>query len=170
MIASTREMRLASTLVLAAVCIPLLALTAAPVDFTGDYMSKPSKSKTDVPVSIHIVQTDTALEIVETACGKSSAGKYPLDGTDGVYTTETGFIGKGHARWKGTDLLIETLVASRLPTGLSMRFRTKERWQLVSGGKILKVHTEQDSPDISSDISGAVFQASTTLYDRVGRP
>jgi len=151
--------------------VPLTAFVKAPVDFSGTYVSVPSNPKKPGPgVTITIVQTDDAMEKTYVADGKTTVSHFPLDGSAGVYTAPGGQVGKGMARWKANDLLIETFVSVTRPDGPTIHFHEKEKWQLSPDRKTLKIRVETESPDMPADIVSAAIPAFTATYTRVEQP
>jgi hypothetical protein len=143
-----------------------LAFAGAPKDLSGSYVSEAARKGTQSTVVLTISQTESQIEIRRDEGGKSSVSTFPLDGSEGVYTTPTGIMSKGSAHWKGADLIIETLVEAPPRNGRTMRFHTIEDWQLSSDGKTLKVSVDTDSPDMHREITAAAIQPYTLVYRR----
>jgi hypothetical protein len=109
-------------------------------------------------VSLRVVQTESAVEVTRIYGDKSLTNRFPLDGSDGDYTTETGVHGKCRAQLKDDTLVLESLVASRPNANTpSVRFDTIEKWRLSFDTKTLTIKTEIESPDMPADVMAAAF-------------
>jgi hypothetical protein len=120
-------------------------------------------------VSLHVVQTESAVEVTRTYGDNSATNKFPLDGSDGDYTTETGVKGKCRAQLKNDTLTLESLVASRPNANApSIRFHTIEEWRLSADNKTLTIKTEIKSPDMAAEVIAAAFpnNPQTEKYQR----
>src|SRR5580698_8050313 len=84
-----------------------------PANFSGSWTLNQEIAKLrGSTLSLRIEQTAKTLEITRDEAGKKTVSTYPIDGTDGVYTTPTGIVGKGHIAIKGNDLTIDTYVTA----------------------------------------------------------
>jgi hypothetical protein len=155
------------------VCVALLvglcvanALPQTPANFSGSYVLNPDIAKLrGTSVSLRIEQTAKTVEITREEAGKKTVSTYPIDGSDGVYTTATGLVGKGHIAIKGNDLVIDTFVTANAD-GEKIRFHTHETWSLGLAGKILTVHVDTDSPDIPAAELATVIHPFDLIFDR----
>lgn len=152
-------------------CLPLLAFVVPPADFSGTYILQPENKKNPAAnMQLTVTQSDSSIRIVSSTNGQSSTETFPLDGSQVPYITETGATGKGSAQWHGKELLVQTIVAGKLPSGVQVHFLTKEEWKLSSDGKTLKVHTDVSSPETPSDIMSVVAPSDNSTYKRVDYP
>src|SRR5215469_10771815 len=126
-----------------AMCFASISWAATKPDFSGDYAAQQKKSNNPVSASIRVVQTELAVEVTQVYGGKSVTNRFPLDGSEGDYTTEAGVHGKCKAQLKNDALVLETLVASRPDANApSLRFDTLEEWRLSADTKTLTIKTE----------------------------
>ncbi len=150
-----------------AFCGVVIAGAQTQLDYSGTYTEKTSgKQVSGGTPTLTISQTNQEIQIRRQSNGASQLGTFPLDGKPGVFTTESGLKGQGSAHWKGSTLLIETLVASLPQAGKIIRFHTKEQWQLSKDRQTLKVHIETDSPDMPREITAAAIEPYTEVYQR----
>src|SRR3954451_14249120 len=94
------------------ICLAAVAWAATNPDFSGDYAAQQKKSDKAITASLHVVQTESAVEVTRSFGDKSVTNRFPLDGSEGDYTTETGVRGKCRAHLKNDTLVLESLVAS----------------------------------------------------------
>jgi len=135
---------------------PLLAATHP--DFAGTFVSEKRKGSPDSGSSIRVVQTDSYIEITRIDGNTTTTNRFPLDGSEGTYITETGVSGKSKARFEQEVLVLEYAVASRPSTDRpSIRFHTREVWKLSKDKNTLAIKTEIDSPDMPTSIIVAAF-------------
>jgi hypothetical protein len=141
-----------------AMCFASAGWAATKPDFSGNYAVQQKKSEKAVTASLRVVQTESAVEVTRIYGDKSVTNKFPLDDSEGDYTTETGVHGKCKAQLKSDILVLESLVASRPSANApSIRFDTTEEWRLSADGKTLTIKTEIKSPDMSADIMTAAI-------------
>jgi hypothetical protein len=132
-----------------AICVATIAWAATKPDFSGSYAAQQKKNDTALTVSLRVVQTESAVEVTRIYGDKSLTNRFPLDGSDGDYTTETGVHGKCRAQLKDDTLVLESLVASRPNANTpSVRFDTIEKWRLSFDMKTLTIKTETKSPGL----------------------
>jgi hypothetical protein len=160
---------------LVAFCLAAAAFAATMPDFSGDYAAQAKKnSKSTVPsAALRVVQTETAIEVTRLAGEKPVTNRFPLDGSEADYTTETGVRGKCKAQLKNDTLVLESFVVSRPDAnGHSVRFHTIEQWRLSDDKKTLTVKTEIKLPDMPPEVSAAAFpnNPSTETYQRSDKP
>ena len=153
--------------VLVACCAAVTAGAQSPLDMSGSYIENSSgKHVSGNKTTILISQTDNQIEIRRQWNGTVQISTFPLDGSPGVYRTASGVQGQGSAHWKGSTLSIETLVAAPSQGGKTIRFHTKEQWQLSKDKQTLKIHVETDSPDMPVEITNAAIAPYTDVYQR----
>ena len=140
------------------ICLAPIGWAATKPDFSGNYAAQQKKSDKAITASLHVVQTESAVEVTRFYGDRSVTNKFPLDGSEGDYTTETGVRGKCRAQLKNDTLVLESLVASR-PTANapSIRFDTIEEWRLSADTKTLTIKTEIKSPDMPAEVLAAAF-------------
>lgn len=80
-----------------AICLATIAWAATKPDFSGNYAAQQKKSDKAITVSLRVVQTESAVEVTRIYGDKSLTNRFPLDGSEGDYTTETGVRGKCRA-------------------------------------------------------------------------
>jgi hypothetical protein len=139
-------------------------------DFSGSYAPQPKKSDKAITASLRVVQTELAVEVTRIYGDKSVTNRFPLDGGEGDYTTESGVRGKCKAQLKNDILVLESLVTSRLSAnGPSLRFDTVEKWRLSADTKTLTIKTEIKCPDMPVDVMAAAFPDNpwTDKYQRL---
>jgi hypothetical protein len=147
-------------------CLGFNVSAQSPANFSGSYVLNPDIAKLrGTPISLRIEQTAKTLEITREEAGKKTVSTYPVDGTDGLYTTATGLVGKGHIAIKGNDLVIDTFVTANAD-GEKIRFHTHETWSLGLGGKVLTMHVDTDSPDIPAAELATVIHPFDLIFDR----
>lgn len=161
---SSRNMQVVAFLT----CCGIVGAGAQPqLDYSGTYTERSSgKHVSGDTATLTISQTGQEIEIRRQSNGALQVSTFPLDGKLGIYTTESGVKGQGSAHWRGSTLLIESLVAAPPQAGKIIRFHTKERWQLSKDKQTLKVHVETDSPDMPRDITAAAIETYTEVYQR----
>ena len=157
------------------ICLAAAAFAAAKPNFSGTYAAQQKKdSKSPAgSVMLRVIQGDSAVEVTRVNGDRSTTNRFPLDGSDGDYTTETGVRGKCRAQLKDETLVLESLVAS--PAGAnrpSIRFHTTEQWRLSQDGNTLSIKTEIKSPDMPPDVTAAAFPNNprTEKYQRTDKP
>jgi len=153
------------------ICVAATAVAATKPDFSGTYSAQPKNDGKSTARStvLHIVQTDFAVEVTRIYGNKSSTNRFPLDGSEGDYTTETGVRGKCQAHVKDESLVLESLVASVASSNRpSIRFQITEELQLSTDNNTLTIKTEIRSPDMSAEVVGAAFPNNprTVKYQR----
>lgn len=114
---------MAERLFVLVVCLAAVALAATKPDYSGNYAAQQKKDNKAVTVALRVVQTESAVEVTRIHGDKSVTHRFPLDGTEGDYTTETGALGKCKAQLKDDTLVLESVVASRMNANTpSLRF------------------------------------------------
>jgi hypothetical protein len=118
------------------------------VSFSGSYtLTPPKKSEKEAVKTLTVVQTESSIEITEVEGGHSTTYHYPLDGQDGVYVTPAGPKGTCRGKLRKKELVLESFVTARPdPKGPLVQLHTKEKWELSSDLKTLRIHVEVDSP------------------------
>ena len=148
---------------------------AAPkLDFSGTYTAREKNAKASVPPTIlRVVQSESSVDVTRVANERELTNRFPLDGTDGNYTTATGLHGKSKAQFKNDALVLENFVASPPDaSGRSIRFHTTETWKLAGDAKLLTIKTEVEAPDLSPEVAAAAFPNNpwTQTYQRTDKP
>ena len=157
------------------ICLTLSAFAASQPDFTGTYAARPkghSKSPA-APVVLRVVQSGSVIEVTRMNENKSTTNRFPLEGSEGDYVTETGARGKCKGTIKKDTLVLESLVASPARAGgPSIRFHTIEQWQLSADRNTLTIKTEIKSPDMPPDIMAFAIpnNPSKEQYQRTDKP
>ena len=152
------------------ICFAAAGSAATKPDFSGNYGAHQKKSDKPPAASLRVVQTESAVEVTRIYGDKSLMNRFPLDGSEGDYATETGVRGKCKAHLKNDTLVLESLVASPPHTNApSLRFDTIEEWRLSADTKTLTIKTEIKSPDMSAEVMSAAFpnNPGTEKYQRL---
>ena len=145
-------------LVVFGICLTTIAWAATTPDFSGDYAAQQKKGDEATTASLRVVQTESAVEVTRVYGDKSVTNRFPLGGSVGDYTTETGVRGKCRAHLKNGILVLESLVASRANANAPyLRFGTVEEWRLSADTKTLMIKTEIKCPDMPTDVMAAAF-------------
>jgi hypothetical protein len=156
--------------VVVAGCATAVSGAQSPADFYGAYIKSGSGKKPADKIAIVISEAGSQIEVKRMWNGKAQVSTFPLDGSPGVYRTESGAAGQGTVHWKGLTMMIETLVTSPPQAGKTIRFHTKEQWQLSKDRQTLKIHVETDSPDMPREIMSVAIEPYTELYQRSTTP
>jgi len=154
-------------------CSPI-SLAAEKADFSGSYSLQPSKGKGRNlgTATLHVVQTDAAIEVtLSPESAGTTTSRFPLDGSEGDYTSAGGATGKGKARFQGSDLVLESLIVGQEdPMSLPVRMRTQERWRLSPDAKTLTIRFHVDFPGFPSprlpSLGGSTNLSWTETYTR----
>ena len=152
------------------ICFAAAGSAETKPDFSGNYAAHQKKSDKPPTASLRVVQTESAVEVTRIDGDKPLMNRFPLDGSEGDYTSQTGVRGKCKAHLKNDTLVLESLVASPPHANArSLRFDTIEEWRLSADSKTLKIKTEIKSPDMSADVMTAAFpnNPSTENYQRL---
>ena len=147
--------------------------SAAPTNYAGAYSAQPAKgAATNTPsTTVRVTQDDQQIEITRVEGGKTAVSRFPLNGSEGDYTSPGGVADKGKAQFKGKDLVLESIVVTKpQPNGPNVRMRTKERWQLSSDSKVLKIRFDMDFPGLQGLTGGVTNQSWTETYVRSNTP
>jgi hypothetical protein len=144
-------------------------------DYSGKYSIQHRKaaSGSETDSTIEVVQNADNIEVTRVEQGKRTINRYPLNGSEGDYTSPGGVAGKCKAQLKDKYLVLESVVAARpQPNASPMRVHTKERWQLSADSKILTVKSDVDFPDVPRDMSTLVgeYGSGTQKYTRIENP
>lgn len=143
---------LIAALVLLAPSLGAAALGAAEgQNFSGSYTLTGAKgdfefSKDDV-WTLSVMQTAAAVEVTKVMDGRASMNRFPLDGSEGAYTSATGVVGKCKGQLKGKTLILESVIVTypaRNRPGFDTR--TRERWTLSANSKTLTIRNDVDYP------------------------
>jgi hypothetical protein len=171
-----------SNLVACAACVGFLVacsgtpgMAADKANYSGKYSLQERKtaSGNKIDSTIEVVQSDDHIEITRMEQGRRMTNRYPLNGSEGAYTSPGGLAGKCKAQLKDKYLVLESEVTSKpSPNAPPVRIHTKERWQLSSDSKTLTVKSQVDFPDAPRDVSSVVGESvsGTQKYTRVENP
>jgi hypothetical protein len=116
--------------------------------------------------TMSVAQTEVAIKVTRMMESGTSVNNFPLDGTEGSYTSPKGVVGKCKGQFKGKDLILESIVTSKpAPNGPAVEVRTRERWELSSDSRTLTIRSDVDFP--LSPINGfQVIEPWTDIYSR----
>ncbi len=148
---------------LAALLVVVTTMIAADKrDFSGSYTLKEktdaSKLQKGKASTLRVIQTESAIEVTRVVDGHQNVNKFPLDGSEGTYISPGGPTGTCKAQFKSKFLILDTSVATHpQPGGPAVQMHTRERWELSSDSKTLKIRTDVDFPELSRTLNG--FQA-----------
>jgi hypothetical protein len=150
-------------------------LAADKVNYSGKYSPQVRKtaSGSETDLTFEVIQNEDSIEITKAGQSWRTTNRYPLDGSEGDYTSSGGVRGKCKAQVKGKYLVLESLVVSRpSPSGPPVRIHTKERWQLSADSKTLTIKSDVDFPDAPGDVSAIVgaYGSGTQKYTRTETP
>ena len=134
-------------------------------DFSGTYTAIPSNGSTAAsPTTLRVVQNNDTIEITRES-SKTTTSRFPLNGSEGSYTSPGGISGKGKVQFKGKNLAVESVVLTNSqPNSPAVRLRTKERWQLSADGRVLTIRFNVDFPDLEQLTHGVTDQSWTETY------
>jgi hypothetical protein len=147
-----------------------IAWAAARADFSGNYAAQQKKGDKALTASLRVIQTDSTVQVTRIYGDKSLTNSFPLDGSEGDYTTETGVRGKCSAQLNGETLVLKTLAGPPPKAGTPpLHFEIIEKWQLSPDTKTLTIKTEIKSPDMPNDVITAAFpdNPQTEKYQRL---
>jgi len=135
------------------------AIAADKRDFSGSYILKEktgaSKLEKSKASTLRVNQTESAPEVTRVIDGHQNVNKFPLDGSEGTYVSLGGPTGTCTARFKSKYLILDTFVTTRpQPNGPIVQMHTRERWELSSDSKTLKIRSEVDFPQFSGTLNG----------------
>jgi hypothetical protein len=157
---------------LAIMWLSILCLAAIPANFSGKYslLENGKNASPNPEPNLFVVQTADSIEVTKVENGKKIVNTYPLDGAEGDYITSSGVKGKCKAKFKGSNLILESAVVNRVQMqghpSTPVRMQTKEQWQLSSDAKLLSVKWEVSFPDFA-DMAAAVNKSGKEKYIRV---
>jgi hypothetical protein len=118
-------------------------------DYSGSYKRQEQKKKglDSQDVALHVIQSEQAIEVTRTENGIRTTNRFPLDGSEGPYTSPSGKPGKGKAQLKSKELILEYVVVTRAqPDAPLVRVGRRERWRLSPDGKLLSIRYEAKFP------------------------
>jgi len=147
-----------------------IASAAPKADFSGSYAVPQKKGDEAIRASLRVIQTESTVQVTRAYGDKSLTNSFPLDGSEGDYTTETGVHGKCRAQLIGNTLVLKSIVASPPKTNTpSLRFDTIEEWRLSADTKTLTIKTEIKSHDMPADVMAAALPNNprTEKYQRL---
>ena len=106
--------------------------------------------------ALHVVQTESTIEITRVMGGQRSDNRLRLDGTEGAYVNPGEMEGAGLARLKGKHLTIDIAILFHpLDKRPDLFIHTRERWTLSKDLKTLTIRSDVDFPKIPEDLSEA---------------
>ena len=153
-----------------------LGLTASTVaadklDFTGSYILTKripdDKSATKAVATLFVHQDGSAIEVTRVVNGQKSSNRFPLDGKEGPFVGLSGDQGTCKAEFQSKRLILESLVLMHPTNAPAAQLRTKERWELSSDSKTLKIRYEVDSPQYEQILKNVqVIPPWTDVYTR----
>jgi hypothetical protein len=169
-----QEDRLFSFSLLLAVLLGLIsnAVAADKRDFSGSYTlkenTKAPKLEKSEAWTIRVNQTESAIEVTRVMDGHQNLNKFPLDGSEGPYTSPGGPTGTCKAQFKSKYLILDTFVTTHpQPNAPAVQMHTKERWELSSDATTLKIRTDVDFPQFSGTLNGfQVVEPWSEIYTR----
>lgn len=137
------------------VMMAALSVSAAGTDFSGTYTRDASKSQLPQgpgggggqgEVKLTVKQDAKTLMATRTTQRGDQVTTYNLDGSE---TTSESRIGKSthKAKWQGDGKILEinTITKGNIQ-GQDFTATAVAHWELVDGGKTLKIHTQRESP------------------------
>jgi hypothetical protein len=150
-------------------------LAANKVNYSGKYslQGRKTTSGNETNSTLDVLQNEDGIEITSVEQGRRTTNRYPLNGSEGDYTSPGGVSGKCKAQLKDKYLVLESVVISRpQPSAPPVRIHTKERWQLSADSKTLTVKSDVEFPDFPGDISAVVGASGsgTQKYLRTENP
>lgn len=161
--------RIAGLSSLVALCA-CLSFATEKTNFSGTYslrgrVGKPVGAAT---ANVSVVQKEDAIEITRTQENKKQVRvRLPLNGDEGSYANADGVPGRGKARLKGRDLLLDSDVDnSPKPGAPAVATHTHERWRLSADSKILTIKYDVDW---RVGLSNSVTESWTETYVRKKR-
>ena len=172
-ISNVRHVR--TWIALAVIMSAIAGLAADKVNYSGKYsiQARKTASGSETGSTLEVIQNADSIEITRVEQGKRTTNRYPLNGSEGDYTSPGGVAGKCKAQLKDKYLVLESIVAARpQPNAPPMRVHTKERWQLSADSKTLTVKSDEDFPDVAGDVSALVgaYGSGTEKYTRTDNP
>jgi hypothetical protein len=112
---------------------------------------------------LEVTQTDAEMHVVRIEGEKQWVTKFPLNGEEAENSPTPSSRERDRALFKGDQLTVD--VVHLIPPDFKPGYRETEIWQVVDGGKHLKIdrHVEFTIPGVSVEEKKA-----TELYARVG--
>lgn len=156
-------------------CCSIPGIAADKANYSGKYSRQERKtaSGNKIDSTIEVVQSADHIEITRVEQGSRTSNRYPLNGSEGAYTSPGGLAGKCKAQLKDKYLVLESEVTNKpSPNAPPVRVHTRERWQLSSDSKTLTVKSDMDFPDAPREVSSLVgqYRSGTQKYARVENP
>lgn len=120
-------------------------------DFSGSYTlkhgKKAPKGEREGAWTLQVRQTESAIQVTRGIDGHQNTNEFPLNGGEGRYVSPGGPTGTCKARWKGTALVLDSLIIAHPQTdGPAVQIHTKERWTLSSDLQTLTIRSDVDFP------------------------
>jgi hypothetical protein len=157
----TRQISRSAYIFILAALLGLVVSTlgADKLDFSGSYTlkkttgaAKPAKGEVWV---LRVNQSESAIEVTRVLNGRQYVNKFPLDGSEGAYVSPGGPTGTCKGQLKPKYLILDSFVTSHPQlNGPAVQMHTKERWELSSDLKALRIRTEVDFPQFSGTLNG----------------
>ena len=157
----TRQISRSAYILILAALLGLAAgtLGADKLDFSGSYTlkkttgaAKPAKGEVWV---LRVSQSESAIEVTRVLNGHQYVNKFPLDGSEGAYVSPGGSTGTCRGQLTSKNLILNSFVTSHPQlNGPAVQMHTKERWELLSDLKTLRIRTDVDFPQFSGTLSG----------------
>jgi hypothetical protein len=148
--------------VLAAAAIPHAGFAAGNLNFSGKFVHRGDKSRSDLDpeVTLEVVQTEQAIQITRADQGGKTSNRFLLNGAQEDCVSATGVPAKCKAQIKGKSLILETIIESKdQSSGALVHIRNVEQWQLSGDSKTLTVKLRVDFPGGNSNISSSEGQS-----------
>ena len=84
-------------------------------NYSGKYslQGRKTASGNKIDATIEVVQSDEHIEITRVEQGSRTTNRYPLNGSEGAYTSPGGLAGKCKAQLKDKYLVLESEVTSK---------------------------------------------------------
>ncbi len=139
-------------------------------DFSGSYILTGSKGAFSMEKgevwTLQVSQTESSLQVKRVRDGRENTNEFPLNGSEGRYPSAGGPTGSCKARWKGKDLVLDSLVITHpQDNGPAVQLHTKERWELSLDLKTLTIRSDVDFP--GSPVYGfQLIQPWSEIYTR----
>jgi hypothetical protein len=129
-------------------------------DFSGSYTLKQKSGakleKGNVSTStLQVTQTEFEIEVTKIVEGRKNVNRFPLNGSPGTYLAPSGTRGTCKAQLESKYLLLDMFVTTLPGVNTSKtQMHTRERWELSSDSKTLKIQTDVDFPQPSGALKG----------------
>ena len=153
------------------VAMAVVAVSAAPADFSGTWVLDPSKSTQPQgpggggggggqggEVTLDVKQDAKTLTSTRKTPRGEQVTTYNLDGSETTSETQRG-KSTHKAKWQGDGKILEINTVSNFNMqGNEVKITSVSHWELTDGGKALKIHTKTETPQGSRE--------STQVYNK----